>query len=165
MMIISTQTIVAIIAVLIGIGTVIYRVSKWAGSVNADRAHCKEFMQKIEGRLEQIFLRLPSPKTVGTKSPLRLNDLGEKIWTEIDASEWIDRFANIVQESVKSKEAYEIQELSFEYADDNKNYSDDELSQIKRLAYENGISDFDVHRVLGIKLRDKLLKIECEEAP
>jgi len=45
------------------------------------------------------------------------------------------------------------------------NYSEEELRLIKSLAYQNGISDFDVCRVLGFKLRDKLLEIEGKEAP
>ncbi|MCY4000001.1 MAG: hypothetical protein OXF84_04215 [Bacteroidetes bacterium] len=165
MITISTEAAVAIIAVLLGIGTVIYRISKWAGSVNTDQVNFKEFMQKIENKLDQILLRLPPPKTINRESPLRLNPLGEQIWTELDASEWIDRFVKIVQVSTKNKEAYEIQEFSFEYADDNQNYSEEELRLIKSLAYQNGISDFDVCRVLGFKLRDKLLEIEGKEAP
>lgn len=161
----SVAEVVGILILILGVGTAVHKISKWSGSVDTDRTNFREFMQKIEDKIEQIFLRLPPPKTVNSRSPLRLNPLGEHIWAELNASEWIDTFADTVHESVKDKEAYEIQEYSFEYVDNNNHYSEDQLRIIRRLAYENGLSDFDVRRVVGIKLRDRLLDSVGMEAP
>ena len=36
------------------------------------------FAKEIRGRLDQLFERIPPPKTLGAASPLSLNDLGRK---------------------------------------------------------------------------------------
>jgi len=48
--------------------------SEWKGSVDAKLSHFEKFMQNIERKLEQIFLRLP-PLLVSKKN-LHLTDLG-----------------------------------------------------------------------------------------
>ncbi|MCY4672312.1 MAG: hypothetical protein OXD43_00855 [Bacteroidetes bacterium] len=147
----------------------------WKGSVDADRANFKEFMReiredikeingkidKINDALRDIFSRLPA-KIETTQSPLGLSDLGKDVSKDLDAVSWANKTADMVQDKVKGKEAYQIQRFSFEYADRDDHYTDEERNQIHRIAYDRGISEEQVRRVLGIELRDKLLSIKGE---
>ena len=96
--------------------------SEWKGEVNTDRTHFKEFMQEIRKKIDQIFDRLPLTVSVG-QSPIRLTDLGKVISKELDAPTWAGRLAIIVEDRVKGKEAYDIQEYCFEYVNEHLQYS------------------------------------------
>ncbi len=62
-------------------------------------------------------------------------------------------------------EAYEIQDFCFKYVSDEMERSDAEERAVKKSAYEHGIRDNQVWRVLAIELRDKLLTLTGQEAP
>ena len=54
-------------------------------------------------------------------------------------------------------DAYAIQEFSFDYADDERLYTEDETHTIRENAYENGLTDSQVRQIMGIELMDILL--------
>ncbi len=60
---------------LIGIGTIIHKVSRWVETIDANSSEVAGFMKET-GR-----------------SPLRLSDLGGSISVELDAKTWVSRVA------------------------------------------------------------------------
>ncbi len=144
---------------------------EWKGAVDTDRKSFKEFMKKVRDDLKEIrndigkiFVRIGPKVSVG-QSPVRLSDLGSSISKEINALEWAEKVASAVQGQVKGLEAYEIQDFSFKYAENETHYSDQEQRDIRRSAYENGVTDEQVRRVLGIELRDRLLELVSMDPP
>ena len=61
--------------------------------------------------------------------------------------------------------AYEIQEFSFDYVENELTPSEDERKAMRRTAYEQGARMEQIRRVLAIELRDKLLERAGLEAP
>ena len=144
----------------------------WKGSVNTDRANFKEFMREIRndikeinGKISQIFSRLPADVAT-SQSPIRLTDLGRDISKNVEATAWVNKVYDTVQGKVKGQEAYEVQQFSFKYADNDDHYTEEERIRIRKVAYDvNGISENEVRQVLGIELRDKLLSMMSIDAP
>lgn len=145
------------IAAILSAVTLIFAAGKWYGSVNTDRANFKEFMQEIRYKIDQIFLRLP-PVAAANQCPIRLTDLGKTISEDLDAVTWASEITTTVENKIQGKEAYDIQYFSFKYIDDYP-YTDEEQSILRKVAYDGGISEKQVRRVLGIELRDKLLAL------
>ena len=100
------------------------------------------------------------------KSPISLNEKGEEISKTIDAKNIVASvfeqfFVSLSKDILKSP--YDIQEMAFEYMNDV------ELNQtivdtLKKTAYAEGISMFDMKRILGILLRNMALE-KCDFAP
>ena len=144
---------------------------EWKGAVDTDRKSFKEFMKEVRDDLKEIrndigkiFVRI-GPKVSEGQSPVRLSDLGSSISKEINALEWAVKVASAVQGQVKGLEAYEIQDFSFKYAENETHYSDQEQRDIRRSAYEKGVTEEQVRRVLGIELRDRLLELVLMDTP
>ena len=150
---------------------------RWKGEVDADRANFKEFMREIRRDIRRIFEAL---NQLGTKSdfrdpglssiikpgsPLRLTDLGQSISIGLNAPAWAAKAAELTKDKVMGLDAYAIQEFSFDYADDKQHYSEEETQAIRERAYENGLTEYLVRRVMGIELRDVLLKIVSLAGP
>ncbi|MCY4158099.1 MAG: hypothetical protein OXF48_00610 [Bacteroidetes bacterium] len=147
------------------------KIGGWKGSVDTDRTNFKEFMSEIKNDIKDIrdsIFNISSQmttKVADKQSPIRLTNLGKKISAKIDALTWAGRHAERVKENVKGKQPYDIQEFSFMYVQNHKNYSDEERILTRKIAYEEGLTEFEVRQVLGIELRDKLLTVEGKEAP
>ena len=143
----------------------------WIGSVNTKQKNFTEALQEIKEDIREInknilkiFSRL-GPDVTDTQSPIVLSDLGEEISKELNTIAWANRFADVVQKEVVGKDAYSIQEFSFEYVKNDECYSAEELHQIRDAAYKYGISDKSVRRVVGVQLRDILLDLAQKDAP
>ncbi len=104
------------------------------------------------------ILSNPNHNVLNAQSPLRLSELGQKILKELNADDWVDQIAQTIQISVENKDVYGVQEYCFRHAQNDTIYSDDKRKQMRSVAYENGVSEFDVRRVIGLKLRDAILK-------
>lgn len=141
--------VLAVISVLVTIGI-------WIGSVNSDRTKFNEFIKEVRSKLDKILDRLP-PLAVSSGSPLRLTEFGDKIAKQIDAERWSDQLASKVATEVKNKTPYEIQEFCLTYVQELE-VSPEQNEVLHNCAYENGLEAKVVRRVLGIVLRDKLLK-------
>ena len=82
-----------VIFALLGLGILIWKISGWKTGVDNDRSAFKEFMQEIREKINEIFLRLPSPKVTVTESPLRLSKFGKQLAEEIKAEQWVPGYA------------------------------------------------------------------------
>ncbi len=130
---------------------------------NAIRSEIKNEVKEIRADIKSIFSRLPPPETTESDSPRRLSELGERVAEEIQINEWISGYAEALKEQIsgKDKNAYEIQEMCFAYAQEN--LLDDLTEKIPReamqmSAYNNGIALKQVLDVVGVVLRDEVLK-------
>ncbi len=138
--------------------------SEWKGKVNADIGNFQEFMAEVRADIKRIFLRL-EPEVASRRSPLRLTDLGKKVSAEIEAAAWAARTAPTLTGRIDGMEAYDIQEFSFIYADDELELTDEQQSLVKQAAYGNGLAESTVRRVMAFELRDQLLDLAGLEQP
>ena len=153
--------------------------TNWITKVNASRSTLAEFIKEIRDDIKKIFDRLPAP-TVASQSPIRLTDLGREIAEEIKVSEWVSECADGLQGRIESKSAYDIQEFCFQYAqnelieDLGKTVTDSTelqsalfpaVEDIKLSAYNHGLELKQVLEVVGVMLRDEMLKRSGTEIP
>lgn len=166
-------------------GYVIWKVSAWKTSMESDRSTLKtgfaslektltDFMQEIRTDVKEIFLRLPA-ETARSSSPITLTELGQQIAEEIKVDTWLNEYTEKVQKGIQpDTNPYEIQEACFRYADEqfmedltavteiNKAVSEIDKSAIKAdielSAYNHGLPLDKVLRVVGVKLRDNILR-------
>ncbi len=167
-----------IITVIIGLITLYLSVTKkidsranWEGSVDARLNNLEKFMlevkhdvRKINDNLLKVFSLL-GPDVKSSQSPIELTSLGKKISEKLNADHYASKLADMVRENVKGKDPYDIQEFSFEYVQNDSHYSDEERRKIRTVAYEKGVSEYKVREVIGLELRDKLLKSKNMDAP
>ena len=150
----------------VGVGVVgaFVTVGIWIGHVNSDRKSFKEFMVEVRKDIKKILGHL-GPEVDSRTSPLRLNELGNKVSAEIEAAAWAFRVAPALKGRIDGMEAYDIQEFCFAYADNEAELSHEQQSLIKRAAYQNGLADSTVRRVMAFELRDQLLDLAGLEHP
>ena len=137
------------------VGT-IFGFGLWKGRVDSDRASFKEFMKEVRNDIKEILRRLPSHTLAGS-SPLRLTDLGKSISERLDAPALAQDLAPLLQQRIKGKTPYEIQEMCFDYIRHEYKPPDEVEALIKTCAYDNGIDRGQVVDVLAVELRDRLL--------
>ena len=167
-------TAITLVMALVGIGIWIGGVNadrkktqgfeEWKGKVDSERKSFKEFMQEVRDDIKTILSRLPPAEATRT-SPLRLTDFGRALSAGIAGPEWADRIADMVADQVVGMEAYEIQEFSFGYVENDLSPTEEERRAMRRTAYEQGARIEQVRRVLAIELRDKLLTRASLEPP
>ena len=140
----------------------------WAGRVMTKQSTFSEFMKEMKGEIKEISANVVRILTrldridrdvIASESPLRLTDIGERVADALEADDWAEKIAEDVYHQVQGKRKYEIQIFSFEYAKDEDNFSREELELIQEIAYDHGMTEYKVRRVLGIKIRDKLLSM------
>lgn len=145
------------VTVIIAALTLTFRGGEWYGKVNSDRDTFKEFMKEIREKIDQILANLPkTPITPG--SPLRLNELGEKVSEQTAASEWAIEQSEDLYEQTAGFDAMQIQEHAFSHAKSFE-YPEEILSKMRASAFENGLKLDQIKDVLGIELRDALLRM------
>ena len=147
----------------------------WRGEVDTDRKSFKSFMKQVGETLKKIQRELDTVRQIMAayfgkplfvpKSPIQLTEYGETVSKEIDAAKWVERIAPTLEDRVRSMDAYEIQDFCFEYAKGTDHYHGGERTVIRDVAYRYGLEVNAVHRVLAIKLRNRLLKLVGKDAP
>ncbi len=121
----------------------------------------QEKIQELKDSNSRIYYRLFS-EIESKRSPIHLTDKGKNISEQLDAVAWVERVASMVHDQVKGKDAYQIQSFSFDYMSDKNQYTDEEHRLIRHVAFENGLYEDEVHRVLALELRDKLISTMSE---
>ena len=146
---------IALLSLLSVAAGVIFAFGQWKGKVDSDRASFKEFMKEVRNDIKEILRR--SSHTLAGSSPLRLTDLGRAISERLDAPALTQTLAPLLQERIKGKTPYEIQEICFDYIRHEYKPPDKIEELIKTCAYDNGIDRGQVVDVLAVELRDRLL--------
>lgn len=147
--------------ILVAAVTAAIKLANWHGAVNTDRTNFKKFMDEVRDDIKKILQRLPA-SPVTAQSPLRLTDLGERISQELDAPSIIRELSTVLRGRASGKLAYEIQELSFEYIQEEYQPPEDLDRRIMQCAFDNGLKREQVLEVLGVLLRDELLPLAKE---
>ena len=143
----TTEGLIAVIGAILATGI-------WIGKVNSDRKSFREFMQKMEKDIREIFERLPA-RAVIEDSPLRLSVLGDTITKELNARGWAAEVAKTLAPAITTKTQYHVQEICFWYVENE--LSVEMVRAVRKKAYEHGLSKDQVLSVLAIVLRDRLL--------
>ena len=138
--------------------------SEWKGKVDSDRAAFKVFIEdvredirEIREDIKRIFRNLPR-RIAATNSPLRLTEWGKEISEEIKAKAWAGNLALNLADQLKGKLPYEIQETARNYCMNHLVMNEKELELCENCAYEQGATLDVIKQVLGLELRDVLLK-------
>ena len=143
------------ITVVIGVAAVLVLAGRWIGHVNADRSSFKEFIAEVRSDIKAILVKL-SPAVVSSGSPLRLTELGRKISAGVNAKEIAQGLVAVVLPKVEGESAYDIQAYCFAFLDDC-DLLGPKIDEIKQCAFENGLEQSLVRRVIAVELRDLLL--------
>ncbi len=99
------------------------------------------------------------------KSPVSLSEYGESLSKKIDVKSVTDRYREQLTKRAKKRKmnAYQIQQSCFDFAQnqiakDLEENSKEQYDQLASVAFNEGIQIGDLMRVLGLILRDQVLK-------
>lgn len=136
-----------------------FKFGVWKGEVDTDRKNFKEFMARIEKRIDEIFVRLSSPGTVGSASPIQLTDIGEKVAAEINAQAWArDIYDSLADHVSDITEEFEIYEYAGDFVRTEFEPPDEFKRKMKAVAYAHGITVGQIDEVLVVVLRDEIAR-------
>ena len=127
---------------------------RWEGAVDADRRHFKEFMRTIQRQLNEILVLVSPERLVTRSSPLRLTEQGEKLVCQLGGRAWAKEVAEELAAEAEGLEPFEIEDMAFAHANDLKL-----PAFIRKVGYEEGVPSAMIRQVLGIVLRDELLRV------
>ena len=117
---INTPLIVtAALAVITAVFTVIWKTATWKAKVDSDRSTFKStlesFIKEIRDDIKGILSRLPStPAPVGSGSPLRLTDFGERIAKHFGADNWASELAPTLVDDIRGMQPYSFRARFYE---------------------------------------------------
>jgi len=129
--------------------------ARWEGAVDADRNHFRDFMKAVQRQLNEILAAVSPEPLVARSSPLRLTEGGEKLVEQLGGAAWARETAEGLAVEAEGLEPFDIEDLAFAYANDLKL-----PTLMRKVAYEEGVPSAVVRQVLGIVLRDELIRRE-----
>ncbi len=156
------------------IGTILYKTGEWKGTV---KGTLKDLAQKTEAltqrvdkltqrvdKIHEVFFQRGVAATLENKSLLQLNQLGQDIAKTLDLDALADAHTLLIKDQAEALGPYEIQQLCFRYAQEDllnelRETSPDQYEAISRTAYQHGISREDILKIVGVLLRDKVLRL------
>ena len=115
-------------------------------------------IDEIRTKIERIFDRLPPIPPLSTSSPIHLTELGDTISAEVGGKEWAEAKSVGLVERYRGLSAYEIQEKCFAYAKRAGVLDDEMQGRVLNSAYKHGQGRDNVLDVLGVELRDIVLR-------
>ena len=127
------------------------------------RKEIREDFRDIRKSIESMLNRLP-PATTRPGSPMTLTSLGKEIAQEIQVAQWIPQYVRENLSGLRGENHYEIQKICFHHAQIlmenrlSKAGMGDKVDAMKTSAFQHGISLQQVLDVVGIALRDEVLK-------
>ena len=136
-----------------------------SNSLKALEENLTKFMEEMRDDVKKIFHALPQD-TTKTSSPITLTDLGIEIAKEIKANEVVEKRAKLFISRATDMPPYEIQEMCFNYVEDElindsdiqEDYRNLLDTRVKTSAFQHGLEVNQVLRVIGVLLRDKVLE-------
>lgn len=135
----------------------------WIGGMRAFHKTTEENIKKIFDVLDKIREDINRglfgqiSKTDAGDSPRALTELGIDISVKLKTKDWAEKQIGEVASRVEDKKPYKIEKFCFDYAVDNYDFPEDQLTMIEDVAYNRGITVVEVKRVFAIELRDALL--------
>ena len=138
----------------------------WYADVNGDRKNFSQFMEKIDGSLEEIgtdlkkiFHKLPRPRVAEGQSPARLTDFGKEVSQTIMAEEWAKDVAPEIEGKIAGMPEHLVEAFCRKYVDTNTPEDDD---RVLLGMYEHALGRDPVLSVLRIVLRDRAAEAPAE---
>lgn len=127
--------------------------------IRSDIEEIRSDMKEIRSDTKRIFERLPNPH-LKTSSPVTLTERGEAAAESIKVREWASGLAGGLASRVEGKREFEIHEFCQDYMDEMSSTGKDAemLDRVRECAYEFGSGYSDVLEILGVVLRDEILK-------
>ena len=148
----------------------IVKVSMWVGSVNSDRASFKEFIDKIEKKLDDLVRRVDEigndvagikgqikPAATSGQSPVQLTDYGQEVSNKLKIRQWAEHEADRLTGTVKGKQEFEIFDACKEYVGNHFERDSDFNAFVRAGAYDIGREKEVVFEVCAVELRDAVL--------
>ena len=135
------------------------------GTVGKGIESIENAIKTIQTDIKGILRALP-PNAVETESPIRLNDLGRTISTELNIKSWVQARTPSLTSGLKEKSPFEIQAFCYEYVNGPRFDPDSILRPgIQNAAYNHGLKIDQIKEVYAIELRDALLSITGQSPP
>ncbi len=141
------------------------RVDSVSGNLEDFKKVVADFMKEIRDDVKDILGRL-DPAVSRPGSPTTLTNLGNKVAEDIQAEQWVPQYAKSHNHTIaESKSPDEIQEECLHHAKLfllgklTEQGRQDIIDAMESSAYQNGLRLAQVYEVVGIKLRDEILKI------
>jgi hypothetical protein len=131
-------------------------VEKWIDKTDVKISSFSERLAKLEAGIERDRVH---NKYIKADSPLNLTDKGKVVLLDSKGKDYIDFYKNELMSDIKRanpKTAYDIQELSKKVIQEKA--SNDSFIPIKDYAYKEGENLESIIEVMGIYLRDIVLK-------
>ena len=151
---------VAVVAVVGAIASI----GVWAGRVQEHKSKTTGFIADALKELRTIrdvlttMAGRPTAAAFGSQSPIRLNDLGKQISQEVDGPGWAKQHADRIRPHLRKElQPYDLQERCFRFVRLEYQPGMMRSMEIKRCAYDHGVSVDVVLDVLAIEMRDLLL--------
>ncbi len=138
----------------------VVKFSRWTSRVDTKLELFVPFMDEIRKDIKDLFKALGSPVTESA-SPIQLNEIGQRFSKQIGAADWARKVAADEIDVIKHKEPYQIHEFCIGYVEELFKSDKEEIEQtkqIRKLAYEAGISRKQLTQILTIELRDAFIK-------
>lgn len=143
---------------------VVWAAARWVGGVSQFNKSAKDTFDEIKRELRALRDRIDSilypghaPESI-RGSRIILTDLGNKIADEVRANDLAEGLSGILSERAIGKNPYEIQELCFDYLENEYQPSAETRNLIQVCAFDNGVKEYNVRRVIALMTRDKLLE-------
>lgn len=165
----SENIILVIAALLALVLTAIWKARGWTKDVDwkitgliEGQTNLKDMLSEVKSAVADLRNNLDSKPAIKSTSPLSLTEYGEELSKGIDADSLASLYVDKLEPKVTGKNAYEIQQYCFKYAEtllleDLQKLNKEKYDAITNFAFDAGISTDKLMRVVGIMLRDKLL--------
>ena len=124
----------------VGICAALVSIGVWVGNVITNIKALKEAVREIKEAVIKIrddtnsFLHELTSKTLSPGSPLKPNELGQKVSNSIDAPSIVKGIAPGLRERADGKLLYDIQELCFDFIREEYKPAEDIEKKIKQCA-------------------------------
>ena len=147
-------TAAAVIAMLIAVGTALFRGGHWIGKVDSQLSSISTAIEEIRSDIKNIFRRI-QPVVQG-ESPLVLTDYGKDLADKLDSKELAEGLAPLLVGPTQGMEEFEVYDYCVSYLE--KSLTEEWSREVSRRAYDIGINAGVAKEVLAIVLRDELLE-------
>ena len=147
--------IVAALGLLVTLGILIFKSGARKGRGDA-------FMKDTKETLDTHTLLMRTEPAIERSSPVRLTEFGKEIAARIEAEEWASKTAPGLLDEIRGKEAFQVDEFCAAYV--RQRLTDEQNTEVARVAFAIGTTRESVLAALRVVLRDKLLSAK-EPAP
>ena len=162
------SSVVILLLAMAAILVLTYKVGKWSEKFDTHKERIgnledmKDNVTKMGVKVDLIYQNTNPNPLIQASSPITLTEAGKQIVEQISAQRIFDhnaaRLVSMVEKETPGN-AYDIQQASFSVAKNEliKMLLEDDLVNVKRVAFDRGLQLEDVMSVFGIFLRNRIL--------